>query len=67
MQLLGVLGIFFGAGVTESKNAITQLYKNLSYATLFGPNNFNFDAISNLVTILGFSMKTSTLNRLTTQ
>ena len=61
MQLLGVLGIFFGAGVKESKNAISQLYKNLYYATLSCPNNFDFDAVSDLVTKLGFSMKTSAL------
>ena len=61
MQLLGVLGIFFGAGVKESKNAISQLYKNLCYATLSFPNNFDFDAVSDLVTKLGFSMKTSAL------
>ena len=37
MQFLGVLGIFLGAGVKESKNAITKLYKNLPYATLVVP------------------------------
>ena len=61
MQFLGVLGIFFGAGVKESKNAITELYKNLSYATLSGTNNFNFDVISDLVSRLSVSIKKSTL------
>ena len=61
MHFLGVLGIFFGAGVKESKNSITQLYKYLSYATLSDTNNFNFHAISNLVSMLSFSIKKSTL------
>ena len=57
MQFLGVVGTFFGAGIKESKNAITELYKNLSYATLSGANNFNFDAITDLVGRLSFSIK----------
>ena len=61
MQLLGVHGIFFGAKVKESKNAITELFQNLPYATLRGANNFNFDVISDLVTKLSFSIKKSTL------
>ena len=61
MQFLGVLGIFFGAGVKEWRNAITELYKNLWYATLSGANNFNFDAISDLVSRLSFSIKKSAL------
>ena len=39
IQFLGVLGIFFGAGVRETKDAITELYKNLSYATLSVAND----------------------------
>ena len=61
MQFLGVLGIFFGDGVKELKNAITELYKNLSYATLSGANHFNFDAISDLVSKFSFSTKKSTI------
>ena len=59
MQFLGVLGIFFGAGVKESKNALTELYKNLSYATLIDANNFNFDATSDFISRLSFSIKKS--------
>ena len=61
LQFLGVLGIFFVAGTRESKNAITELHKNLSYATLSGANDFNFDAISDLMTSLSFSIKKITL------
>ena len=61
MQCLGVLGIFFGAGVKESKYAITELYKNLLYATLSGANDFNFDAVFGLIGRLSFFHKKSTL------
>ena len=61
MQFLGFLGIFFGAGVKEWKNAITELYKNLLYITLSGANHFNFDAISDFISRLSFSVKKSTL------
>ena len=61
MQVLGVLGTFFAAGVKELQNAITALYKNLSYATLSGGNNFNFDAISDLISRLSFPIKNTTL------
>ena len=61
IQFLGVLGIFLGAGAKESKNAINELDENLSYATLSGANNFNFDAISDLIGRLRFPTKKSTL------
>ena len=61
LQFLGVLGIFFGAGTRESKNAITELYKNLSYATLCGGKDFNFDTISDLISSLSFFIKKITL------
>ena len=53
--------LFYWAGTRESKNAITELYKNLSYATLSGAANFNFDAISDLISSLSFSIKKITL------
>ena len=61
VQFLGVLGIFFGAGVKESKNPLTELYKSLSYATLIDANNLNFDATSDFISRLNFSIKKSTL------
>ena len=61
IQFLGVLGIFFGAGVKESRNAITELYKNLLYSTLSRGSDFNFDAISEFIGTLSFSIKKSTL------
>ena len=61
MQFLGVLGILFGVGVKESRNAITELYKNLLYSTLSRGSDFNFDAISEFIGTLSFSIKKSTL------
>ena len=61
LQFLGVLSIFFCAGTRESKNATTELYKNLSYATLSGASDFNFDAFSDLISSLSFSIKKITL------
>ena len=51
MQFLGVFGIFFGAGVKESRDAITELYKNLSYATLSDGNNLIFMMLKQFIII----------------
>ena len=61
MQFLVGLGMFFGAGVKEAGNSITDLYKNLSYLTLSGGNNFNYDAVSDFIGKLSFPIKKSTL------
>ena len=61
IQFLGALSLFFGVGTGESKSAITELYRNLSYATLSGAYNFNFDAISNLISSFCCSIKKITL------
>ena len=61
IQFLGVLSIFFGVDSIQIKNSITELYKNLSYATLSGANNFNFNDISDLINALSFSIKKNTL------
>ena len=61
IQFLGALSLFFGVGTAESKSAITELYRNLSYATLSGAYNFNFDAISNLISSFCCSIKKITL------
>ena len=41
--------------------SIVELYKNHSYLTLSGANNFNFDVISDFIGKLSFSIKKSTL------
>ena len=43
LQFLGALGIFFGLNISVPKNAITKLYKNLSYESLSGDKDFTFD------------------------
>ena len=47
--------------MTKIKNSITELYKNLSFATLSGANNFDFNEISDLINALSFSIKKITL------
>ena len=43
------------------KNALTELYCNLSYMTLSGARDFRFDAISELTTRLSILLKHATL------
>ena len=43
------------------KYATTELYKNLSYATLSGARPLDFQAISNLIGELSFSIKSFTV------
>ena len=39
IQFFAALSLSFVAGTRESKNPITEMYKNLSYATLSGADN----------------------------
>ena len=57
IQFLDVLSIFFGIDLTQIKSTITELYRNLSYATLSGANNFGFNEISDLMSELSFYIK----------
>ena len=43
------------------KNAISELYYNLSYMTLSGARDFRFDAISDLAVRLSFLLKHATI------
>ena len=62
VQFLGVLSIFFGTDPAQIKNTINELYRNLSYTTLSGANDFNFDEISDLINALSFHIKKITLS-----
>ena len=62
IQFLCVLGIFFGLHISIPKYAITKLYKNLSYETLSGERDLEFEAISNLIREMSFKIKSSTLS-----
>ena len=55
------LGIFFGVDKSISKSAITNLCKNLSYETLSGARDLDFQAISDLISEVRFQIKRLTL------
>ena len=61
IQYLCALGIFFELGISIPKNALTELYKNLSYETLSGARDLKFEAISDLVAEISFQIKKSSL------
>ena len=62
LQFLGVLCLIFNdKEIKRIKNALTELYKNLSYTTLSGVPDFEFDAISELVGRISFFTKGSNL------
>ena len=64
LQFLCALNIFFGGDAILSKNSLTELYYSLSYETLSGGRNFNFEAISDLVVDMSFQIKKITLSNL---
>ena len=43
------------------KNALTELYSNLSYITFIGATDFRFEAVSDLIWKLEFLLKRATL------
>ena len=47
VQFLSALNLFFGGDLQLSKNAITELYKNLSLETLSSERQVDFEQISN--------------------
>ena len=53
--------LFDGKEINQIKNALSELYKNLSYMTLSGARTFDFDAISELISRISFIIKGSTL------
>ena len=62
IQFLAALGIFFGLDISTPKNAATELYRNLSYESLSGVGDHEFQAISDLVGDMSFQIKNSTLS-----
>ena len=57
LQFLCALGIFLGVDKSIPKIAITELYINLSYKTLSGARDLDFQAISDLVLEVNFQIK----------
>ena len=60
IQFLCACGIFFELDISIPKNALTELYKNLSQETLSGARDLTFEAISELVAEISFQIKNST-------
>ena len=46
------------------KNALTELYSNLSYITLSGARDFSFDAVSDLTAKSSFLLKHATFQNI---
>ena len=62
LPFLGLLQYYLEENnLTLIKNALTELYFNLSYMTLSGARDFRFDAISELTTRLSILLKHATL------
>ena len=67
LQFLLAHKFFFGGDIGLSKDTITELYKNLSYKTLSGGRQVEFDKISDLTTHVNFKMKHSILSNIDDQ
>ena len=62
LPFLGALHMLFdGKEINQIKNALSELYKNLSYMTLSGAQTFDFDAISELISRISSLIKGCTL------
>ena len=64
IQFLSALGFFFRFYLSIPKHAITESYKNLSYETLSGAQDLEFEAISNLVGEMKMKIKNATLSNI---
>ena len=65
IKFLSALGISLGLHLSILEHAITELYKNLSYETLSGAKDLEFEAISNLVEEMNFKIKNATASNIT--
>ena len=61
LHFLCALNIFSDRNIFLLKNVLTELYYNLSFETLSGSRDFNFEAISDLTADMSFQKKHSTL------
>ena len=65
VQLLLALNLFFfGGDASLSKDTMTELYKNLSFETLCGNQNTEFEKVSDLTAHINFTMKHSILSNI---
>ena len=56
LQFLSALNIFFGGDISLSKDTITELHKNLSFRTVSGGQQIEFEKISHLTARIIFKM-----------
>ena len=61
LHFLCSLGIFFGPRPSTPKYTLTELYQDLSYETLSGTKNLEFESVSDVISEMSFFMKQSTL------
>ena len=66
LPFLGLLLHFFESSqdLKFIKDATTELYKNLSYMSLSGARNFEFDAVSDFIVHLSFIIKGNTIENI---
>ena len=64
IQFMCVLGKFFGVDVLTLKSTISELYMNLSYETLSGAGNVDFQAVSNLTSDMTFRINKASLENI---
>ena len=66
LPFLGLLLHFFESSqdLKFTKDATTELYKNLSYMSLSGARNFEFDAVSDFIIHLSFIIKGNTIENI---
>ena len=67
LQFSLTLNINFRKDVSLSKDTITELYKNLSFRTLSGGQQIEFEKVSDLTAHISFKMKHSILSNLDDQ
>ena len=62
LPFLGLIQFYLEKDDRLIKNSLTELYGNLSYMTLSGARDFQFEAVSDLTAKLSFLLKQATIN-----
>ena len=61
LQFLSALNLFIGGSIENSKNAMSELYHNLTNETLSGAIEIRFEWISNLLSCITYKLHHSAL------
>ena len=65
LPFLGALKHYFDVNdFSQIKNALTELYQNLSYITLSGARDFEFSAVFDLAARISYLIKVATLSNI---